>query len=84
MHFGKYDQKLIELKIEHNVQLDNLIRIEFALSNKKLIPLGEQFTIFGFTYLLDEGYKQLANMNERYLQRVMIWSYFTSSLQAFT
>ena len=55
LHFGKYDQKLIELKIEHNVGQLDADRIRTWAIN---LP------IFVFTYLLDKGYKQLANVNE--------------------
>ncbi|UZO22448.1 uncharacterized protein OCT59_014811 [Rhizophagus irregularis] len=63
MHFGKYDQKLIELKIEHNVGQLNADRIR-AFQQKIKSPWTSNLPIFVFTYLLDEGYKQLANMNE--------------------
>jgi hypothetical protein len=54
MHFGKYDQKLIELKIEHNVgQLDE-DRIR-AFQQKIKSPWTSNLPIFVFTYLLDEG-----------------------------
>src|SRR5437763_924914 len=63
MHFGKYDQKLIELKIEHNVgQLDADRIRAFQLKIKS--PWASNLPIFVFTYLLDEGYKQLANAGE--------------------
>ncbi|CAB5387093.1 unnamed protein product [Rhizophagus irregularis] len=63
MHFGKYDQKLIELKIEHNVGQLDADRIR-AFQQKIKSPWASNLPIFVFTYLLDEGYKQLANMNE--------------------
>ncbi|RGB37095.1 hypothetical protein C1646_757345 [Rhizophagus diaphanus] len=63
MHFGKYDQKLIELKIEHNVGQLDADRIH-AFQQKIKSPWASNLPIFVFTYLLDEGYKQLVNMNE--------------------
>ncbi|CAB4432667.1 unnamed protein product [Rhizophagus irregularis] len=63
MHFGKYNQKLIELKIEHNVGQLDADRIR-AFQQKIKSPWTSNLPIFVFTYLLDEGYKQLANMNE--------------------
>ena len=63
MHFGKYDQKLIELKIEHNVGQLDADRIR-AFQQKIKSPWASNLPIFVFTYLLDEGYKQLANANE--------------------
>jgi len=63
MHFGKYDQKLIELKIEHNVGQLDADRIR-AFQQKIKSPWASNLPIFVFTYLLDEGYRQLANVNE--------------------
>jgi hypothetical protein len=63
MHFGKYDQKLIELKIEHNVGQLDFDRIR-AFQQKIKSPWASNLPIYVFTYLLDEGYKQLANINE--------------------
>ncbi|CAB5189603.1 unnamed protein product [Rhizophagus irregularis] len=63
MHFGKYDQKSIELKIEHNVGQLDADRIRAFQQNIKS-PWASNLPIFMFTYLLDKGYKQLANMNE--------------------
>ena len=60
MHFGKYDQNLIELKIEHNVGQLDADRIR-AFQQKIKSPWASNLPIFVFTYLLDEGYKQLAN-----------------------
>src|SRR5207248_9074567 len=63
MHFGKYDQKLIELKIEHNVgQLD--ADRNRAFQQKIKSPWASNLPITVFTYLLDEGYEQLSNANE--------------------
>jgi hypothetical protein len=63
MHFGKYDQKLIELKIEHNVGQLDADRIR-TLQQKIKSTWASDFPINVFTYLLDEGYKQLSNANE--------------------
>jgi hypothetical protein len=63
MHFGKYDQKLIELKIEHNVGQLDADRIR-AFQQKIKSPWASNLPINVFTYLLDEGYKQLSNVNE--------------------
>ncbi|GBC43975.1 uncharacterized protein OCT59_014803 [Rhizophagus irregularis] len=67
MHFGKYDQKLIELKIEHNVGQLDADRIR-AFQQKIKSPWASNLPIIVFTYLLDEGYKQLANMMKPYRQ----------------
>src|SRR5436190_612391 len=56
-------QKLIELKIEHNVGQLDADRIR-AFQQKIKSPWASNLPIFVFTYLLDEGYKQLANINE--------------------
>src|SRR4051794_21463072 len=63
MHFGKYNQKLIELKLEHNVgQLDaDKIR---AFQQKNKLPWASNLPITVFKHLLDEGYKRLFNANE--------------------
>ena len=66
MHFGKYDkydQKLIELKIEHNVGQLDADRIR-AFQQKIKSPWASNLSIMVFTYLLDEGYKQLSADNE--------------------
>src|SRR5437763_5197422 len=63
MHFGKYDQKLIELKIEHNVGQLDADRIR-AFQQKIKSPWASKLHITVFTYLLNEGYKQLSNANE--------------------
>ncbi|GET55119.1 hypothetical protein GLOIN_2v1490054 [Rhizophagus irregularis DAOM 181602=DAOM 197198] len=57
------DIPLIELKIEHNVGQLDADRIR-AFQQKIKSPWASNLPIFVFTYLLDEGYKQLANMNE--------------------
>jgi hypothetical protein len=63
MHFGKYDQKLVEFKIEYNVGHLDVDRIR-AIQQKIKSPWASNLPNFVFTYLLDEGYKQLANTNE--------------------
>ena len=63
MHFGKYDQKLIKLKIEHYVGQLDADRIR-AFQQKIKSPWASNLPITVFTYLLDEGYKQLSNANE--------------------
>ncbi|RIA98882.1 hypothetical protein C1645_748682 [Glomus cerebriforme] len=52
MHFGKYDQKLIQLKLEHNVGQQN-IRSSYASD----LPVSV------FIYLLNEGSKQLSQLS---------------------
>src|SRR2546425_972718 len=56
MHFGKYDQKLIKLKIEHNLGQLNADRIR-AFQQKIKSPWASNLPISVFTYLLDEGHK---------------------------
>ena len=60
MHFGKYDQKLIELKIEHNVGQLDADRIR-AFQQKIKSPWASNLPITVFTYLLKEGYRKLSN-----------------------
>ena len=62
MHFGKYDQNLIELKIKHNVGQLDADRIR---TFQKIIksPWASNLPISVFAYLLEEGCKQLANSN---------------------
>ena len=50
MHFGKYDKKLIELKIEHNAgQID-----EDKLKQKVKSPWTSNLSIPVFTFLISE------------------------------
>src|SRR3989440_5920193 len=63
MHFGKYDQKLIELRIESNVGQLDIDRIR-AFQQKVKSPWASNLPITVFTYLLNEGYKQLTSANE--------------------
>ncbi len=70
MHFGKYDQKLIELKIKHNIgQLDAERIRDFQQKVKS--PWASNLPITIFTYLLEEGNKQLSNLNEDLPSRVI-------------
>ena len=52
MHFEKYGQKLIELKIEHNVGQLDADRIR-AFQQKIKPPWASNLPIMVFTYLLD-------------------------------
>ncbi|CAG8497929.1 6818_t:CDS:1 [Diversispora eburnea] len=55
MHFGKYDKKLIELKIEHNAgQID-----EEKLKQKVKSPWASNLSIPVFTFLISEASSQL-------------------------
>ena len=54
---------MIELKIEHNVGQLDADRIR-AFQQKIKSPWASNLPITVFTYLLDEGYKQLSNVNE--------------------
>lgn len=63
MHFGAYDQKLIELKIEHNVRQLDADRIR-AFQQKIKSPWASNLPISVFTYLLNVGYGHLANADE--------------------
>jgi hypothetical protein len=74
MHFERYDQKLIELKIEHNVGLDAIQNFQ----QKRKTPLASNLSIFVFTYLLDERYKQLSNTNKELLSKGNDINCFTS------
>ena len=56
MHFGKYDQKLIELKLEHNDRIR-------AFQQETKSPWEINLLMTVFIYLLNEGCKQLSNPN---------------------
>ncbi|CAG8603188.1 5982_t:CDS:1 [Funneliformis mosseae] len=60
MHFGKYDQKLIDLKIEHNVNQLEADRI-CAFQQKIKSPWASNLSLPVFLYLLNEGCNQLGN-----------------------
>src|SRR5205809_2925477 len=55
-----------------------LAGLMLTFQQKTKSPWASNLPIFVFTYLLDEGYKQLANINEA---KEMTWSYFTFSLR---
>ncbi|GES79610.1 hypothetical protein GLOIN_2v1595045 [Rhizophagus clarus] len=55
MHFGNYDEKLIELKIEHNVNQVDFDRIR-AFQRKLQIPWASNLSLPIFTKLITEGY----------------------------
>ena len=58
MHFGAYDEKLIELKIEHNVNQIDVDRIN-AFQRKLTSPWASNLPLPVFTKLITEGYKIL-------------------------
>ena len=58
MHFGTYDEKLIELKIEHNVNQVDFDRIR-AFQEKLLSPWASNLPLPIFTKLITEGYNIL-------------------------
>src|ERR1043165_8439152 len=60
MHFGKYDEKLIELKIEHNVNQIDFDRIR-AFQKKLHSPWASSLPLLVFTRLMTEGHN---NLNE--------------------
>ncbi|CAG8581889.1 5931_t:CDS:2 [Funneliformis mosseae] len=60
MHFGKFDQKLIDLKIEHNVNQLDADRI-CALQKRIKSPWASNLSLPVFLYLLSEGYNQFGN-----------------------
>src|SRR2546430_6350020 len=55
MHFGTYDEKLIELKIEHNVNQVDFDRIR-AFQKKLQCPWASNLPLLIFTKLITEGY----------------------------
>ncbi|RIA96687.1 hypothetical protein C1645_358182 [Glomus cerebriforme] len=63
MHFGPYDEKLIDLKIEHNVNQIDLERIR-AFQKKLRSPWASNLPLPIFTKLITEGYNIL---NDHYL-----------------
>src|SRR6266540_7027634 len=65
-HCGKYDQKLIELKIEHNLGQLDADRIRTFQRTVKL-PWASNLPTSVFAYLLVEGCKQLTNSNNESL-----------------
>ncbi|RGB29402.1 hypothetical protein C1646_322062 [Rhizophagus diaphanus] len=58
MHFGNYDEKLIELKIEHNVNQVDFDRIR-AFQKKLQSPWASNLPLPIFTKLITEGYSIL-------------------------
>src|SRR6266516_4890929 len=62
MHFGTYDEKLIELKIEHNVNQIDFDRIR-ALQKKLKSPWASNLPLPIFTKLITEGYSILNDSN---------------------
>src|SRR6266516_4537185 len=58
MHFGTYDEKLIELKIEHNVNQIDFDRIR-AFQKKLQSPWASNLPLPIFTKLITEGYNVL-------------------------
>lgn len=63
IQFGKYDQKLTELKIEHNVGQLDAHRV-WVYQQKTKSSWASNLPIMVFTYLLNEGYKQLSTDSE--------------------
>src|SRR5438105_3190217 len=55
MHFGTYDEKLIELKIEHNVNQVDFNRIR-AFQKKLQSPWASNLSLPIFTKLITEAY----------------------------
>ena len=58
MHFGTYDERLIELKIEHNVNQIDFDRIR-AFQKKLKWPWGSNLPLSVFTKLITEGFNIL-------------------------
>src|ERR1043166_172731 len=58
MHFGTYDEKLIELKIEHNVNQVDFYRIR-AFQRNLRSPWASALPLPIFTKLITEGYNIL-------------------------
>src|ERR1043165_8464731 len=62
MHFGAYDEKLIELKIEHNVNQIDFDRIH-AFQRNLRSPWASDLPLPIFTKLITEGYNILKDSN---------------------
>ncbi|GES73904.1 hypothetical protein GLOIN_2v1817420 [Rhizophagus clarus] len=62
MHFGSYDEKLIELKIQHNVNHIDYERIR-AFQTKLCCPWASKLHLPIFTKLITEGYNILNDQN---------------------
>lgn len=60
MHFGRYDEDLINLKIEHNVDQLGQERIR-AFQERIRCPWASNLTPEVFTMLLHEGFKRFGN-----------------------
>jgi len=60
IYFGKYDQRLIQLKIKHNISQLYVDRIRL-FQQKITSSYVNNLPISVFVYLLNEGYKQLSN-----------------------
>ncbi|PKY45542.1 hypothetical protein RhiirA4_542680 [Rhizophagus irregularis] len=60
MHFGSYDEKLIELKIQHNVNQIDFDRIR-AFQKKLRCPWASNLPLPIFTKLITEGYNTLSD-----------------------
>jgi hypothetical protein len=58
MHFVPYDEKLIELKIQHNVSQIDFDRIR-AFQRKLRCPWASNLPLPIFTKLITEGYNTL-------------------------
>src|SRR4051795_11429800 len=61
MHFGAYDEKLIELKIEHNVNQIDFDRIR-AFQKKLHSPWASNLPFLAFTKLITEGNNSLNDL----------------------
>jgi hypothetical protein len=61
MHFGKYDERLIELKIEHNVSQIDFDRIRY-FQKKFKSPWASNLPLSVFTKLMIEGYNSLNDL----------------------
>src|SRR6266542_3497968 len=61
MHFGSYDEKLIELKIKHNVNQVDFDRIR-AFQKKLRCPWASNLPLPVFTKLITEGYNILNDL----------------------
>jgi hypothetical protein len=62
MHFGSYDEKLIELKIEHNVNQADFDRI-LAFQKKLSSPWASNLPLPIFTNLVTAGFNNLKDEN---------------------
>ncbi|CAG8571067.1 15783_t:CDS:2, partial [Cetraspora pellucida] len=62
LHFGKFDQQLETLKMEHNVNNQNITNVRTIQQQNSKTPWASDLNISVFIYLLQEADKQFAQI----------------------